>query len=87
MSGRSITVSWSPPNPSDRNGVIVSYTVTCIARVSGVTPVTMTYNQAGTHILFGFSPLTTYDCSIVASNSAGRGPPAVTSITTPEDGM
>ena len=82
--GRSITVSWSPPNLMDRNGVITSYTVTC--RSSGVATVTMTYSAAETYTLGGFKPATRYTCDIVAANSAGMGPPESSTITTSEDG-
>ena len=83
-SSRSITVSWSPPNLMDRNGVITSYTVTC--RSSGVATVTMTYSAAGTYTLGGFKPATRYTCDIVAANSAGMGPRESSAVTTSEDG-
>ena len=82
--GRSITVSWSPPNLMDRNGVITSYTVNCSS--SGVATITMVYSVAETYTLGGFKPATSYTCDIVAANSAGMGPRESSTVTTSEDG-
>ena len=82
--GRSISLSWAPPNLMDSNGVITSYTVTC--RSSGVATITMTYSAARTYTLGGFKPATTYTCDIVAANSAGMGPRESSTVTTSEDG-
>ena len=42
---------------------------------------TMTYIEAGTHILGGFRPGTEYNCSAFVSNIAGDGPSIRVSIT------
>ena len=81
---RSMTFSWAPPNATQRNGVITSYSLVC-APQTGVGSITMQYTQAGTFILEGFSPATTYICSIFASNSQGNGPVASMITSTLED--
>ena len=46
----------------------------------------MQYTAAGTFTLGGFIPATSYNCSVSASNSQGRGPAIYTSVTTLDDG-
>ena len=46
----------------------------------------MQYTAAGTFTLGGFTPATSYNCSISASNSQGRGPAAYVVVTTLDDG-
>ena len=76
--------SWTPPNAAQRNGVISGYSLVCASQ-TGVGSITMQYTQAGTFILEGFSPASTYICSIFASNSQGNGPVAAMITSTLED--
>ena len=46
----------------------------------------MQYTVAGTFTLGGFTPFTSYNCSISASNSQGSGPAIYTLVTTLDDG-
>jgi len=82
---RSITFSWAPPNPTERNGVITVYSVSCTPQ-TGVESISMQYTQAGTFSLEGFTPATMYSCSIFASNRQGDGPVASKIIHTQNDG-
>ena len=85
--GVNVEFFWSPPDLLRRNGDITNYTLTCTpVGVTGVSPVTMTYPEAGTYTLGGFKPVTTYNCVLTARNSAGVGPPATTTEATLEDG-
>ena len=79
--------SWSPPSLLNSTTVIAGYTLTCTSRVAGVSTVTMNYTEIReSYSLGGFRPATEYNCSVFASNSAGDGPPASTSVTTMDDG-
>ena len=70
-----MTFSWSPPAPTERNGVITGYSLSCVSEVGGErSSITMQYTAAGTFTLRGFTPFTSYNCSISASNSRGSGP-------------
>lgn len=42
---------------------------------------TMSYSTFGTYTLNGFSPATTYNCSIFARTSGGTGPSLYQSVT------
>lgn len=76
---RNITLSWDSPELHLRNGIIVHYTLICEPR-----PPEM-IQEAGTVTLSGFTPITSYNCSVSASNSAGEGPPAYDDVTTDDD--
>ena len=75
-----VTFSWAPPDVALRNGEITEYTITCDS--DGSRAVSVTVAEAGSHNVEGFSPSTTYNCSVVATNSAGSGPPASLTFTT-----
>ena len=47
--------------------------------------VTNVYPDTGMYTLEGFRPATEYNCSVFASNRAGDGPPASTTVTTLDD--
>jgi len=82
---RNVTFSWSPPAPILRNGIITSYSLSCVPEGVGESTVSMGYTQSGTFTLEGFAPATTYNCSISASNSEGSGPVAYIMVATMDD--
>ena len=71
---RNMTFSWSPPTPTLRNGVITGYFLSCVPEGGGGSSISMQYTAAGTFTLRGFTPFTSYNCSVSASNSWGSGP-------------
>ena len=71
---RNMTFSWSPPAPTLRNGVITNYSLFCVPEIGGGNSISMQFTAAGTFTLGGFTPTTSYNCSITASNSQGSGP-------------
>ena len=83
---RSMTFSWSPPAPTLRNGVITGYFLSCVPVAGGGNTISMQYTAAGTFTLGGFTPFTSYNCSISASNSQGSGPATHRVVTTLDDG-
>ena len=79
---RQVTFSWSPPAVTQRNGVIINYTLSCSPSpstlplpVSQAVPVTVT----------GFTPDTNYICSVMAHNGLGPGPAAQETFKTQPD--
>ena len=83
-SSRSLRLNWESPFEENRNGIIISYTVSIMADDGTALELTAT----GTSIVAGdLRPFITYTCSVVASTSVGRGPSTPTFLlTTPEDG-
>ena len=79
---RQVNFSWSPPPVALRNGVITSYTLSCSPSPSTLP---QSPSQPDPLTVTGFSPDTSYSCSVVASNSQGSGPPASISFTTQQD--
>jgi hypothetical protein len=79
---REVEFSWSPPPPTQQNGVITSYTLSCSPSPSSLPQFP---SDSGPLTVAGFSPNTAYSCSVVATNSQGSGPPVTTSFTTEED--
>ena len=79
---RQVKFSWSSLPVIQRNGVITSYTLSCSPSPSSLP---QPPSQSGTLTVAGFSPYTSYTCSLVASNSYGSGPAVNTSFTTLKD--
>ena len=71
---RNMTFSWSSPAPTLRNGVITGYSLSCVPETGGLNSISMQYTAAGTFTMRAFTPATSYNCSIFASNSQGSGP-------------
>ena len=81
---RNMTFSWSPPSTL-RNGVITGYFLSCVPEVGGRNSASMQFTTAGTFTLVGFTPATSYNCSIFASNIWGNGPAAYSMVSTLDD--
>ena len=77
-----LTLSWSPPLPSRRNGVIISYRINCS---SGDIIINTTRTSSTSLTITGLQPFTNYTCSVSASTIIGDGPAAVVNTTTDED--
>lgn len=86
---RGLLFSWDPP--SMPNGQITHYTLTCTTQLPDTGSVLRVLNitSAGTSNqveVSGFSPSTTYNCSLMATNVIGDSPLAYTTATTEDDG-
>ena len=82
---RNMTFFWSPPAPTLRNGVITGYSLSCVPNIGWRNSITMQYTAAGTFTLRGFTPVTSYNCSISARNIWGNGPVAYRMVSTLDD--
>ena len=78
---RTLTLSWSPPLPLQRNGVITSFPINCT--IDGMTYHTRISETS--HVL-NIDPFTRYTCNVSAATIVGDGPPATVSGTSDEDG-
>lgn len=76
---RQVIFSWFPPPLTKQNGVITSYTLSCVP-----SPSTLPQSpfHSGSLTVTGFGPDTAYSCSLVATNRRGSGPAATTNFTT-----
>ena len=85
-SSRSAILTWDPPNPEDRNGIVTEYTINVSAVETGeVFQLTSATTSLTVTLL---RPFTTYRCLIAASTSVGIGPfSTVFTLVTPEDGQ
>ena len=82
MNSHNLTLSWSPPLSSQRNGVIISYLITCS---SGDIIINTTRTSSTSLTITGLQPFTNYTCSVSASTIVGEGPAAAKSIVTKEE--
>ena len=83
---RELTFSWDLPLPTQRNGIITSYTIFCSPDTETLPLVETTLPGEGGLTVGGFTPFTEYTCAIVANNSQGSGPPATIMAMTSQDG-
>ena len=82
VTSRTLTLSWSPPLLSRRNGVIISYLITCS---SGGSIINSTRTSSTSLTITGLQPFTNYTCSVRAATKLGDGPPAMNFRRTNED--
>ena len=82
---RELTFSWELPLPTQRNGIVTNYTISCSPDTETL-PLETTLPGEGDLTVGGFRPSTEYTCAIVATNSQGSGPPATATTLTNEDG-
>ena len=79
---KQVVFSWFPPSVSQHSGLNISYTLSC-------SPFSSSLPQSSSHsgplTVAGFSPDTSYSCSVVANNGVGSGPLAHTNFTTLQD--
>ena len=81
VTSRSITFSWSPPLPTQWNGVITDYNLTCT--VGGMTS---SIRWSNTSLNTLTDPFTNYSCTVSAATAVGDGPAtAVISVVTDEE--
>ena len=86
QSSTSITFNWSAPPVEEQNGQIISYTISIVETVSGMTIQRTVPASENSISITSLLPFTTYDCSIAASTSVGIGPfSTLLTISTPED--
>ena len=67
----SITLSWSPPLPSEQNGIIIGYRVN--ARTVERVRMFQRTTTSTSYTILGADPYTTYIFEVAASTVAGQG--------------
>ena len=85
ISSTSIRLTWAAPLPDEKNGVIVSYTITVTDVESGEV-VQQTSSSASLLIVGSLNPYHTYQCAVAATTVA-TGPEAFIEVTTFQEGM
>ncbi|KAL5477126.1 hypothetical protein EMCRGX_G023872 [Ephydatia muelleri] len=71
----SIAMEWGPPAPSKQNGIILGYTVSITAVMTGQI---QRLNTTNTSIIVGLlTPYSDYYCSVAAKTPIGSGPEAI----------
>ncbi len=86
---RDLTFSWGPPVGGRRVGDITGYLLSCEPQPEGF-PKTYDrwqFTDGGGVVATetGFTPSSTYNCSVLASNVAGNGPAVSDTAITPDD--
>lgn len=79
ISPRNATLSWTPPEEGQRNGIIIGYTVACVDDSSFRYMLTTTDLTA---MVTGLNPSSHYMCNVSASTGAGSSPAASLNFTT-----
>ena len=78
--GTVLLLEWAPPEEDDRNGDIISYSLSCSINDNEIFELNLT--DINEIYLGVYRHEATYSCDIYASTSAGGGPTASASVTT-----
>ena len=87
ISSRSLTLSWHPPPPSQRNGVIQSYYINCSFKGIAIFNETRNSTIPSSVNVSNLIPGSEYICSVIASTVKGGGPAAVMRVKTEEESL
>ena len=83
VTSHTLTLSWSPPLPSQRNGVIISYLITYS---SGGSIINSNRTSSTSLTITGLQPFTSYTCTVSAATTVGDGPAVMLdAVTSSED--
>lgn len=88
IGAREVTFSWEVLPPLDRNGLIISYTLTCSVSAPADLDLDIeggNFAQAGLNSLDGFRPNTSYVCTVFAINGADQGPSSEVTFNTSDE--
>ena len=85
VTSRTLNLSWSPPLPSKRNGVIVHYIIICRSGGSTISTSTNASINGNEYRLTGLQPAARYSCSVSASTVVGAGPAATLNVITDKE--
>ena len=83
-SSRSISLSWSSPNPEQQNGIVRHYLITVTSSFETVTR-NISSIQTRT-IISGLRPYTVYSCTVQAETVATGPSSDPVQLRTPQDG-
>ena len=81
---RQVNFTWSPAILTTNNRTITNYTLSCSPSPSP-SSLPLSLSQPASLTVTGFTPDTTYTCSVVANRSIGYERPAGTTFTTQQD--
>ena len=81
---RQVNFTWSPAILTTNNRTITNYTLFCSPSPSP-SSLPLSLSQSASLTVTGFTPDTTYTCSVVANRSLGYERPAATTFTTQQD--
>ena len=79
---RQVNFTWSPAILTRNNTTVTIYTLSCSPSPSSLP---LHLSQLASLTVTGFTPDTTYSCSVVANESIGYERPADTTFTTQQD--
>ena len=83
-SSRSLSVSWNPPDRSERNGIIRHYYITLLSDFGAITRNISSMQRS--IIISGLRPYTQYNCTVQAETVALGPTNDVIQVSTPQDG-
>ena len=86
---RTLTFSWDHPAGYEVSGVITAYQLSCVPQALGFPKTFDSQDFTERRVVTtesGFTPSTSYNCSVLALNRVGSGPSASASATTEDDG-
>ena len=84
INSRTVTFTWQLPAPTERNGLITNYNLTCVNTTNALTRI-YSAAESDSYILTGFKANAAYTCRVFAINSDGSGPTANLTLTTQQD--
>ena len=82
LDASTLSLTWEPPSPEHRNGVILQYSVNVTHVETSSTQ--QSFTSSTSKVLTSLHPDYTYECSVAAETSVGRGPYRTQTIRMPE---
>ncbi len=81
-----VEVTWEPPPPQERNGVIIAYVITVFEQETGGVTDFVKNGSDSSIVVSHLHPYYNYRCSVSAATAIGTGPAAHAVVLTHERG-
>ena len=87
INSTALVLTWQPPPPEQRNGVITRYVINITGLSEARQEPYVLYTTKTNVVVGSLHPSYTYTCKVAAETNVGPGPFSITVAQLPEDSM